>query len=62
MGVGQTHGRGGGVELEEGDLGVYSSALRRARAWSPRFYSLRSATASGRGSGLSVKPKMKLTV
>ena len=26
MGVGQTHGRGGGAELEEGDLGVSSAA------------------------------------
>jgi hypothetical protein len=28
MGVRQTHGVGGGVELEEGDLNVYASALR----------------------------------
>ena len=35
MGVGQTHGVGGSAELEEDDLGVYSSALRRARGLEP---------------------------
>ena len=34
MGVRQTHGVGGGSELEEGDLGVYANALRQTRHWS----------------------------